>query len=237
MTFIPVLGLSAMILCACFSENAVEDEIDGAAAMLASDEEKAQAETEAQEATSDSGKMISPLPFTIDMNNPEDFTLPASFNSNDINTESGELTFTIYSQDLYDAVDINMMQQGDTLYYDGGEIVVDVIESRDGTLLVNGGYEEGGCNLVGYEGGTYTAVQANDYPTFSEIGTLTLPLSDSITISDASNDPNSPKTAELDDIDDYKSDLADWQLNYNCLNTTVEVSNGKIVSIKRIWIP
>lgn len=230
---------TALLLTACWSEKAVEVEDNGTLGIVATAEtttETAESGEEAGEVIGDT-TYIKPMPFVYDLANPTDATLAASFNISELNTETGELTFKAYSKDLYDAVQISMMQQGDILIYENREIVVDNIEDRSGDLYVNGGLEDGGCVLVGYEGGTYVARGLDDMATYTEIGTLTLTVSESTRISDSYKNPNSPVEVSYEGINDYISDLDGPESEFNYYSATVEVSGGKIVKITREWTP
>lgn len=228
---------SALILTACWSENAVEEDADGASLVITAETEEVEESEEKETAATSSGRQIKPLSVYVDMNNPEDCTLPAAFKTSDINLEAMEMTYTLYSKDYYDAVDINMLQIGDTLLYDGKDIIVESIEDRSGDLFINGGLDMGGCELRADDGGTYVAHGHDDAATFSEIGRITLPLSETLEVSDSINNPNSPVIAGYNDLEDYIGGLEEWSSSFTTYNTTVEIRAGKIVAITRIWTP
>lgn len=228
---------SAFILTACWSENAVEDESDGASMIIATEKSEGEEEQEEEAADTSTGRQIRPLSVFVDMNNPEDCTMPAAFKTSDINLEAMEMTYTMYSKDYYDAVDINMLQIGDTLLYNGQDMLVESIEDRGGDLHINGGLDMGGCELRADDGGTYVSRGLDDIATFTEIGKITLPISETLEVSDSINNPNSPVIAGYEDLEDYIEGLEEWSSSFTTYNTTVEIRGGKIVAITRIWTP
>jgi len=228
---------SAIVLTACFSENAVEDESDGASLIINTEESEESEDDEEAKVDTSNGRYIQPLSVVLDVNDPEDGEYSVSFRSSDINLEANEMSFTVYSADSYDAIDINMLQIGDTLYYDGSDMVVESIEDRSGDLYINGGLDAGGCELRADDDGTYVAHTFDDYTTYSEIGKLSIPISETIEISDSINNPNSPVTAGYEEIEDYIEGLEEWSSSFTQFNTTVEIRGGKVVAITRIWTP
>ena len=98
-------------------------------------------------------KCIAPLPASIEVNNLKDCTVPAAFTPDSFNWMGGNLTMTVYNMDLYDVVDMEQMQVGDTIIYEGETKVINTINRENG-IEINGGLEEGGCWLAPNEGGT-----------------------------------------------------------------------------------
>lgn len=232
-----MMAMSSFILTACFSENAVEDEMDGAALITVAKEEAEGEEASDTPVISENGNYVGPIDTGIDMNNLSDATVPAAFEKSNINLDTMEITFTVYSQDVYDASQISMLQLGDTLLYNGREFVVESIEDQSGELLINGGFEGSGCNLMPSEGNTYIAHTLDDYATFTAHGNITLPISESIVVSDSINDPVTPKVAGYEDMGEYIEGLEDWSSSYSQYNTTIQIKNSKITAISRIWTP
>ncbi|MCF0202836.1 MAG: hypothetical protein HUK08_05665, partial [Bacteroidaceae bacterium] len=64
-------------------------------------------------------KCVAPLPAGISVDNLQDCRVPAKFTSGDFNWMGGNLSMTVYNQDLYDAVEVTQLQVGDTIIYDG----------------------------------------------------------------------------------------------------------------------
>ena len=91
--------------------------------------------------------VIQPLPDTT-MEALENSTVNISFEQDDFyRKESGEvfLRMKLYSYEKFDMVDISGLKAGDTILLSGDEILVNSVERNDyGTVLINGGLDEGG---------------------------------------------------------------------------------------------
>lgn len=180
---------------------------------------------------------IAPLPAGVSIDNMNDCTVPASFSSDDFRWMGGNLTMTVYNQDLYDAVEISQMKEGDTLIYEGKPIIISTLEEKNGTLEVNGGLENGGAWLVGYEGGTYRPSEWDDHSVYSEIGKKELPLAEDFVIIDCGENPTDPSDTIRENQKLYLESLKDYKRDFTVLNTTVRIENGLIKEINRRWIP
>lgn len=182
-------------------------------------------------------KLIAPLPAGVAIDELKDCTVPAAFHPADFNWMGGNLTMTIYNQDLYDAVEISQMQVGDTLVYTGEPMVVNTIAESHGGIDINGGLDEGGCCLAGYEGGTYIARNWDDHATYTELGKAEIALADDFVIIDCGIDPNDPIDTIRTGQKLYIENLKDSRKDFFQLNTRVTIENGIITEIKRHWIP
>ena len=149
----------------------------------------------------------------------------------------GNLTMTVYNQDLYDAVEISQMQVGDTIIYDGKKLVINKIAEEHGGIDINGGLDEGGCCLAGNEGGTYVARNWDDHATYTELGKAEIALADDFVIIDCGIDPNDPIDTIRTGQKLYIENLKDSKKDFFQLNTRVTIENGMITEIKRHWIP
>lgn len=182
-------------------------------------------------------KSIAPLPAGIEVDNLQDCTLAASFTSDDFRWMGGNLRMTVYNQVLYDAVEISQMQVGDTLIYESKPLVINKMENVDGGINVNGGIEEGGCWLVGYEGGTYIARTWDDHAIYSELGKAEVALSEDFIIIDCGIEPTDPVDTIRMEQKFYLENLQDYRREFNQLNTRVTIENGLVTEINRHWIP
>jgi len=142
-----------------------------------------------------------------------------------------------YSEDLYDAVDVNLMEVGDTLVYDGKKIVIAKIEEGNALLTINDGLEKGGAYLQAYEGGTYRAVQFDDHSIYSKIGEYEIPLSEDFIIVACGEMPNDPSDTVGTNQKIYLESLEGWRKEFSPLNTRVLIENGLVTEINRRWIP
>lgn len=187
--------------------------------------------------TSTQHKMIAPLPAGIDLDNMQDCTVPAMFTSDDFRWMGDNLTMTVYSQDLYDAVDISQMKVGDTLLYASSPMVVEKMEEVRGALDINGGLDLGGCCIAGHEGGTYIAHDWDDHATYTKLGVVELPLAQDFVIIDCGEFPTDPLDTIRTDQKLYLESLEGSRREFFALNTRVTVENGQITEINRKWIP
>ena len=183
-------------------------------------------------------KSIAPLPAGIEINDLHDCTVSASFNTDDFRWMGGNLSMTVYAKDLYDAVEISQMQVGDTLIYQSKPMVISKIEEADGGININGGLEEGGCWLVGYEGGTYIARTWDDHAIYSELGKAEVALEGDFIIIDCGIEPSDPVDTIRSEQKLYLENLEDYRRDFSPLNTRVTIDgDGMITEINRHWIP
>lgn len=189
------------------------------------------------------GKVITPCEYEFDEN-----TLEPGIYSVNIDAESGEsvevndegifLTFTLYTMDIYDIVDINTLERGDTIIVDGREYIVDTVEDRDGFVYINDGIEAGGTELMAVdEDNCYVYISLGDQHSFTEHGVYTVKCADDVTLSDGIIDPEVVTTMSGDTISRYIGRYGDYSL-WGPENTSVEIDdNGEIVSIVRTFVP
>ena len=87
-----------------------------------------------ESADSVKGKIISPLPVTIDLNQLDNCTVAVSFEEGDAyvdDTGIMRLDATIYTYDLYDMVDISLLEEGDTIVIRHQEVSVKNLERNE----------------------------------------------------------------------------------------------------------
>ena len=179
-------------------------------------------------------RRVEPLADTLDVSalaeGDQQFT--AGFRGSDIREDGGQLVIdlTVYTYDLYDAVDISMLAAGDTLVVKGTEIPVKTVEQGDG-IAVNGGLVNGGIDLTSAGGGTFRVLLENDAPDLYEAGTITLPVAQDFVLTDDS-DPESPgQTLYAGDL------LALGDEVFSPQATTVETVGGAVTAIHRDYTP
>lgn len=190
------------------------------------------------ECIADVHRRIAPLPPGIDVDNLQECTVPAAFSPDDFDWMSGTLKMTVYNEDLYNVVEISMMQVGDTLIYRQEPIViVSLVENENGLLEVNGGLEEGGCWLVGNEVGTYRSMEWDDHSSYTNLGKAEVALAENILIIDCGEFPEDPSDTIRSDQKLYMEKMKDSRPDFFQLNTRVTIENGLITEINRRWIP
>ena len=182
-------------------------------------------------------RLVAPLPAGIAVDNLQDCTIPAAFTPEDFNWMGGNLKMTVYNQDLYDAVEVSQMQVGDTLIYEGKSMIINSIAEKHGDIDINGGLDEGGCCLAGFEGGTYVARNWDDHATYTELGKAEVALADGFILIDCGEFPDDPNDTIRTGQKLYIENLKDGRKDFFQLNTRVTIENGMITEIKRHWIP
>lgn len=182
-------------------------------------------------------RLIAPLPAGITLDNLRDCSIPTVFRPEDFDWTGGNLTMKVYNKDLYDAVQIAQMQVGDTIVYDNNKMVINSIAEDHGGIDINGGLDQGGCCLAGYEGGTYVARNWDDHATYTLVGKTAVPLADDFVIIDCGEFPDEPSDTIRTGQRRYIEDLKDGKRDFFQLNTRVTITNGKVREINRHWIP
>lgn len=208
------LAAAALIMCACNNTNSSTSDTTGSDL-----------------------KCVKPLPAGFSPDSLTDCTVPAVFSTEDFDWTANTLHFKVFNKDLYDAVDIQQLSKGDTLVFQGQSIIVNQVNKDDsGYIVVNGGMEQGGADLMPYEGGTYRGTQLDDHAVYTLLGMATLPLAADLVMIDCGIEPNDPVDTIRTNVKAYiqKLEIHD---NFNELNTELLIQNGKITQINRRWIP
>ena len=180
------------------------------------------------------GSVIEPMDPGCDLDNPGDGEYPAAFEVEAL--ADGELTFRVYSEDVYDIVDVSRMEAGDIFRLSGLDFPVESVERAD-DLLINGGLDNGGFTLRAFdEDNCWKVVMENDYTTFTYRGQTTLPLSGDVTFTDGWQAGQEP--AVVTGAQAAAEAISGSELDYfSPLNTTIRVENGQIVEIIRAYMP
>ena len=180
-------------------------------------------------------RRVEPLADTLDVSalaeGDQQFT--AGFRGSDIREDGGQLVIdlTVYTYDLYDAVDISMLAAGDTLVVKGEDIPVTAVAEENGGVTVNGGLENGGVDLISAGGGAYRLQLEDDARDLYEVGTITLPVGQDCVLTDDS-DPEAPgRTLYAGDLLGLGDEVFSPQA------TTVETAGGTVTAIHRDYMP
>lgn len=192
-------------------------------------------ETAAVEEVADA-QTIQPLPDTT-LDNLTDAILSVALEVGDVYVDEAGVTkmdLEIYSYDLYDMVDIANLKVGDTLVTCYGHMVVTSKEETEtGTILINGGLDEGGIDLATDGYGVYYEQGYSDVKNWYVLGEETFVVSENFKGCDGADldYPDAELSADL---------LLDGQINvfdFTPYNTTVRVEGGKIVELTRVYTP
>ncbi len=173
-----------------------------------------------------------------------------TFVSADIASEvkDGTVTARIYSYDAYEKADIDALKAGDKIrlheeYMTGNqfaEVEVTSIEKNNPyhTVTINGGIEqEGGLELILMDGSEYyRTITFDDYPVYYEVGETELSLADDVVLKDSSADPQAD-AVETTGADAVAAAINADPDNWTTYNTTLVVQGGKVLEVRRIWVP
>lgn len=198
----------------------------------------AEPETAPTEVPAPAGKTISPLPVTIDMNNLTDCTVAVSIDSEDLsvdNTGARVLPVTVYTYDLYDMVDMAMLEVGDTIILRGEEVLVtDLVRTDSGALQINGGLDMGGYELITNEDTVYFETGFSDVKTYFALGKAVLNVSNDFIFIDKADPEGNPVTFTLEDL---FTDKVNPVYGFTPYNTRIVIEGGVVTQMERIYTP
>ena len=184
------------------------------------------------------GKTISPLPVTIDMEQLDNCTVAVSFEEGDAyvdDTGIMRLDATVYTYDLYDMVDISLLEEGDTIVIRNQEVPVTSLEKNEhGLVIINGGEENGGYDLYTDDSGVYYEMGFNDTKAYYPLGEATIRVSVDFNFYDNSDIEAGEKMFYPGD---FLIDDAGIRYDFNANNTTIVIEDGQIIAMNRIYTP
>ena len=184
------------------------------------------------------GKIISPLPVTIDLNQLDNCTVAVSFEEGDAyvdDTGVMRLDATVYTYDLYDMVDISLLEEGDTIVIRNQEVPVTKLERNElGLVIINGGEENGGYDLYTDNSGVYFEMGFNDAKAYYPLGEATIRVSADFKFYDGSDLEAGEKMFYPGD---FLIDDAGNRYDFNANNTTIVIEEGQIILMNRIFTP
>lgn len=182
-------------------------------------------------------KTISPLPVTIDMNQLDNCTVAVSFEEGDAYVDDNgamQLDVTVYTYDLFDMVDMSLLEVGDIIVIRNQEVQVTSLERNDlGLVSINGGEENGGYDLFTNENGVYYETLFNDAKAYYPLGKATIRVSVDFEFYDNSD-------LEAGEKMYYPGDFltdAGIQYDFRADNTTIVIEDGQIIAMNRSFTP
>ena len=161
--------------------------------------------------------------------------------------QNGKLTAKVFGYDIYKKEEIENLAVGDkiTFHEEGAAqdqcVTTEVksIERNDQHHLVsiNGGMEQpGGLDLKLEDDDTYRTMTFDDYPLYYEMGEKTMPLAEDVVLKDSSVDPQA-EAVETTGADAVAAAINADPDNWTTYNTTLVVQGGKVLEVRRIWVP
>lgn len=226
--------LAVGILAGCGSSNSTAG---SAASASASGVESSAASSEA------AGEMGDVLP--IDAGNLNEIkTGSYKFAASITKVADGQATLSVYGYDSYLPEDIDALQEGSVLrIHDQGDTTVTKLtvtsidrDADNGYVTINGGIEAGGVELKLEDDDTYRTMTFDDYPLYYEMGEKTMPLAEDVVLKDSSADPQA-EAVETTGADAVAAAINADPDNWTTYNTTLVVQGGKVLEVRRIWVP
>lgn len=180
-------------------------------------------------------KIIHPLPSNLDLQNLQDCTVAVKVEEGAILGDEGKILVTVYDQELYDMVDIANLKAGDTLVINGEQLEITEVETNElGTVLINGGLDLGGYDLVTEEDGVYYSLGYSDVKNYLEIGETELTLSSEFVYCDQSDPSGEEQSYTLSELS-----ASDTEISYTGTpnDTKLLIQNGEVTSMTRSYRP
>ena len=178
-----------------------------------------------------------------DLDDPETTTFISASVSSGV--QDGSLTAKVFSYDLYKKEEVEDLAVGDKItFHEEGTAwnqyvtaEVSSVEKNDqyDIVTINGGAEQGGVDLL-LDGDTYRTMTFDDYPVYYEMGEKTLPLAENVVLKDSSADPQA-EAVETTGADAVAAAINADPDHWTVYNTTLVVQGGRILEVRRIWVP
>ena len=186
------------------------------------------------------GKTIAPEGGSFDPMKDEGVIAKASFEGENVKVaEDGTVTIemTLFTEDVYDLVDINQMAPGDTVIVDGEPIVVETVENENGFVRVNGGFENEGATFgaLNDTNGMFAMTYDDDIIT-REVCTVTLPVSANVAFHDESD--LEKDAIDTNTVEDMVAAINAMEFPiFSSFDTEVTIENGVIVAVNHVFHP
>ena len=160
--------------------------------------------------------------------------------------QDGKLTAKVFSCDIYKKEEIEKLAVGDKItFHEEGvaqdQCVITEVKSieRDDQhhlVSINGGMEQPGGLDLKLEDDVYRTMTFDDYPLYYEMGEKTMPLAGGVVLKDSSADPQA-EAVETTGADAVAAVINADPDNWTTYNTTLVVQGGKVLEVRRIWVP
>lgn len=182
--------------------------------------------------------VVTPLPVSIDMAHLDNCTIAVSMEEGDAYVDDEgymQMDVTVYAYDLYDLVDISRLKEGDTMILRQEPVLIETIEeSSYGSILINGGLDLGGYELVTGEDTVYYETGYSDVKSWYALGNATIRVSPDFVYTDRSD-------LDRDPILYYPGDflIPDTGIDYDFTphNCTITIQDGLAISMEKIYTP
>lgn len=227
------------LLCACRQAPDVSgDQTSAAETTVPTEQAETAQETEPVPETTEGAAMVTPLPGTIDLNQLDQRTVAISLEEGDAyvdDTGVMQMQVTVYDYDLYDMVDISLLQVGDTILIRQEQVEITALEWNEaGGVVINGGLDVGGYELRTDEDGVFYEIGYSDVKSWYALGEITVPVSPDFQYTDSSDLDGGPVTYYPGD---FLTEGTGIDYYFTPDNTTIVIENGLIIAMNRIYTP
>lgn len=189
------------------------------------------------ESESNVNKVVA-LASTIDVNNLNDCTVAVSLNKGDAYVDDNgimQMKVTVYDYALYDMIDISKLEVGDTIVIGEKDVVISSLERNSiGTVIINGGLEQGGYELGTDDSGVFFEIGYNDAKSYYSVGEATIRVSTEFEYCDKSDLDSEEKCYYPGD---FLTEEAGIDYNFTPHNTSIVIENGQIIAMNRVYVP
>lgn len=178
------------------------------------------------------GKRVEPLKSTLSTDALHDCLFAASFSNSDIVLDNDgilNISMAVYDYELFDMVDVYLLEEGDTLVINGEDLLVQSIE-RNQDVIINGGAKEGGVTLMSDNDGVYYEVTADMEKNYYFDGYTMLQAAEEFVFYDYSDPEDTELVYDADELYSAKDTI---DFSGSNTNTSVVVESGKILCIIR----
>ncbi|MCD7817755.1 MAG: hypothetical protein LUH07_01705 [Lachnospiraceae bacterium] len=192
------------------------------------------------QASEESKSAVVPLPTGIDTEAIEDggsAVFAAEFSIDDFYMkETSELAvrMDVCDRELFDLLDISLLEEGDTIVLGGEDVTVETLErGEDGSVIINGGSSlDGGHILLTDEDTVYYEADVDGAPYYLKVGELDIELDGDFIFTDCSGDEMVVREYTWEDMLAYEQ-AGIQNLSFTAEDTVVTVENGFVMNIAR----
>lgn len=168
----------------------------------------------------------------------------AYFDKTKISCENGVYTaeFECYEKELFDMVEIHLMQEGDTITIEDDEVIeIHKIDrnAKDGHIVINGGIDfEDGLELAPGDGGTYVVFGLDDCPSYHFIGKKVLELAKDVALTDTADIENKCVEKKVEGDEAVVKHLQEnAYIDPPARGCMICIDGGKVVEIQISYVP
>lgn len=244
---IGILAAAALMLSACGTEGGTQPETGSSSSTEQNTQDKktndktvdgssASSEGEKEDASHKTGKVVEPMATTTDLRELSgDYQV--SFSTSDIKQDEDGVTvhLTVYEQEQFDAKEVQSLEKGDILIFDGETVVVSSMEKdSDGSYTITDKEGVEYSLVKNSDGNSYYELGVSDSLNYISVGATDLPLSVDFIYKDQSNLNEKGRTATQED---FKEIAEEYQTTFSAADTTATVKNGEVTVINKAYRP